>query len=100
MIAFNEVSLLRQSKQTCSVTIKIKKKIFLKELIGDGVVVSTPIGSTGYNSSLGGPQLNLNSNKFVITPISPFYPRRWKYKVLDQNLTIEIINKKKIGQFH
>ena len=91
-IAINEVSLLRQSKQTSSLQILNRNKILIKKLIADGVLVSTPAGSTAYNLSVHGPILSLNSKKIAITPISPFRPRRWKGKILSSSSLIKIIN--------
>ena len=91
-IAVNEVSLLRQSKQTASLQIKNGKKILIKKLVSDGVMVSTPAGSTAYNLSVYGPILSLNSNKLAITPISPFRPRRWKGKIVNDTSIIKIEN--------
>ena len=92
LIAINELSLLRQTKQTVSLQIKINKRILLKKLIGDGLIVCTPAGSTAYNLSVHGPILSLNSNKLAITPISPFRPRRWKGKTTHQTNKINILN--------
>ena len=64
----------------------------LNKLIGDGVLISTPAGSTAYNLSVHGPILSLNSEKLAITPISPFRPRRWKGKIVSNKLTISIKN--------
>ena len=89
-IAINEVSLLRQSKQTASLNIMIGKKILLRKLVCDGVIISTPAGSTAYNLSVGGPILSLNSKKLAITSISPFRPRRWKGKVVKSSSKIFI----------
>ena len=91
-IAINEVSLLRQSRQTASLRIENNKKILIKRLISDGVLVSTPAGSTAYNLSVHGPILSLDSKKIAITPISPFRPRRWKGKILSSSSIIKIIN--------
>jgi len=91
-IAINEVSVLRQSKQAASVKILNGKKIVIKKLVSDGVLVSTPAGSTAYNLSVHGPILDLNSKKIAITPISPFRPRRWKGKVTSEKSKINIIN--------
>jgi len=91
-IAINEVSLLRQSRQTACLQIKEGKKILIKKLISDGVLVSTPAGSTAYNLSVNGPILSLNSKKLAVTPISPFRPRRWKGKILSSTALIKIIN--------
>jgi len=85
-LAVNELSLLRQGKQTAFLKLKINNKILIKKLIGDGVLVSTPAGSTAYNLSVHGPILSLNSKKLAVTPISPFRPRRWKGRIiLDKN---------------
>ena len=90
--AINEVSLLRQGKQTSSLQILTKKRILIKKLIADGVLVSTPAGSTAYNLSIHGPILSLNSKKIAVTPISPFRPRRWKGKIMSSSSMIKIIN--------
>ena len=91
-IAINEVSILRQIRQAASVKIITGKKIIIKKLISDGILVSTPAGSTAYNLSVHGPILNLNSRKLAITPISPFRPRRWKGKIISDKSKIKIIN--------
>ena len=90
--AINEVSLFRQSRQAASLKIKCGKKILIKKLISDGVLVSTPAGSTAYNLSVHGPILSLNSKKIAVTPISPFRPRRWKGRILTSSSLIKIIN--------
>jgi len=91
-IAINEVSILRQSKQASSISITLNKKNIIKNLISDGVLVSTPAGSTAYNLSAHGPILNLDSNKLAITPISPFRPRRWKGTIISDKSKIVIKN--------
>ena len=91
-IAINEVSILRQSKQASSMSITSNKKNIIKNLIADGVLVSTPAGSTAYNLSAHGPILNLDSNKLTITPISPFRPRRWKGTIVSDKSKIIIKN--------
>ena len=91
-IAVNEVSLLRQSRQTASLQIIRNNKIMIKKLISDGVLVSTPAGSTAYNLSVSGPILSLNSRKLAITPISPFRPRRWRGKIVSASSSIKIRN--------
>ena len=91
-IAINEVSLLRQTRQAASLQIKNGKKILIKKLICDGVLISTPAGSTAYNLSVSGPILSLNSKKLAITPISPFRPRRWKGKIVSSSSVIKIKN--------
>jgi len=91
-LAINEVSILRQSRQTASLTIKYGSKTIIKKLVSDGVLVSTPAGSTAYNLSVHGPILSLNSKKLSIAPISPFRPRRWKGKVISNKTKITIEN--------
>ena len=91
-IAINEVSLLRQSRQAASLQIINGKKILIKKLICDGVLISTPAGSTAYNLSVYGPILSLNSKKLAVTPISPFRPRRWKGKIVPLSSVIKIKN--------
>ena len=92
IIAINEVSILRQSRQAASLSISNGSKKIIKNLISDGVLVSTPAGSTAYNLSVHGPILSLNSNKLSIAPISPFRPRRWKGKIVSDKLKIRITN--------
>ena len=91
-LAINEVSILRQSRQAASLSINYGSKKLIKKLVSDGVLVSTPAGSTAYNLSVHGPILSLNSKKLSISPISPFRPRRWKGKVVNDNLKITIKN--------
>jgi len=91
-IAINEVSILRQSRQAASLSIKTGKKNIIKKLISDGVLVSTPAGSTAYNLSVHGPILSLNSKKLSISPISPFRPRRWKGKIVSDRSAVIIKN--------
>ena len=91
-IAINKVSILRQSKQAASVKISNGKRTVIKKLISDGVLVSTPAGSTAYNLSVHGPILNLDSKKLTITPISPFRPRRWRGTIISEKSEINIKN--------
>ena len=91
-IAINEVSVLRQSRQAASLSIKHGSKQIIKRLVSDGVLVSTPAGSTAYNLSVHGPILSLHSRKLSIAPISPFRPRRWKAKIVSDRLKIVIKN--------
>ena len=76
-LAFNEVSLLRQTRQAAKLRILIDEKIRIAELICDGVLVSTPAGSTAYNLSAHGPILPIDAALLALTPISAFRPRRW-----------------------
>ena len=91
-LAINEVSVLRQSRQAAFLSIKQGSKQIIKKLVSDGVLVSTPAGSTAYNLSVYGPILSLHSKKLSIAPISPFRPRRWKGKVVNDRLKIIIKN--------
>jgi NAD+ kinase len=91
-IAINEVSILRQSRQAASLSIYQGSKQVIKELVSDGVLVSTPAGSTAYNLSVHGPILSLNSKKLSISPISAFRPRRWKGKIISDRSKIVIKN--------
>jgi len=91
-LAINEVSILRQSRQAASLSINHGSKKIIKELVSDGVLVSTPAGSTAYNLSVHGPILSLNSKKLSISPISPFRPRRWKGKIVSYKSKIIIRN--------
>ena len=91
-LAINEVSILRQSRQAAYISIKNGSRNIIKKLVSDGVLVSTPAGSTAYNLSVHGPILSLNSKKLSISPISPFLPRRWKGKIVSENSKIFIKN--------
>ena len=91
-IAINEVSVLRQSRQAAFLSIQTGSKTIIKKLISDGVLISTPAGSTAYNLSVHGPILSLNSKKLSISPISPFRPRRWKGKIISDKLIVKIKN--------
>jgi NAD+ kinase len=91
-LAINEVSILRQSRQAASLSIKSGSKQIIKKLVSDGVLVSTPAGSTAYNLSVHGPILSLNSKKLSISPISAFRPRRWKGRIVSDKLKIVIKN--------
>ena len=96
-LAINEVSVLRQSRQAAMLSIKSGTKYIIKKLISDGVLVSTPAGSTAYNMSVYGPILSLNSKKLSVAPISAFRPRRWKAKIVSDktNITINNLNPNK-----
>ncbi len=81
-LAFNEVSLLRQTKQAAHVRVSLNGVVKIEELICDGILVSTTAGSTAYNLSAHGPILPLGSQLLAMTPISPFRPRRWRGAIL------------------
>ncbi|MBX7457707.1 NAD kinase [Qipengyuania sp. 1NDH17] len=80
--AINEVSLLRETRQTAKIEVAVDGKVRIKELVCDGVLLSTPAGSTAYNLSADGPILPLDSQLLALTPISAFRPRRWKGAIL------------------
>ncbi len=81
-LAYNEVSLLRQTRQAAHICIELNGEVRLDELICDGVMLATPAGSTAYNFSAHGPILPLGANVMALTPIAPFRPRRWRGAVL------------------
>jgi NAD+ kinase len=81
-LAFNEVSLFRQAHQAAKIRISVDGTVRLEELICDGVLVSTPAGSTAYNLSAAGPILPINAPLLALTPISAFRPRRWRGALL------------------
>ena len=91
-IAINEISILRQSRQTASLKILSGGQKIIKKLVSDGILVSTPAGSTAYNMSVYGPILNLDSKKLSIRPISAFRPRRWKGRIVSDKSKITITN--------
>ena len=91
-IAINEISILRQSRQAATMSINSGSKQIIKKIISDGVLVSTPAGSTAYNLSVHGPILDLNSKKLAITPISPFRPRGWKGTIVSERSEVVIKN--------
>ena len=93
-LSLNEVSLLRQNRFAASFRVRIDNKIKISKLVCDGILVSTPAGSTAYNLSAHGPILPINSSLLALTPICPFRPRRWKGALVDENskITLEILN--------
>jgi NAD+ kinase len=89
-VAVNEVSLLRETRQTAKLRISIDGIVRIDELIADGALVATPAGSTAYNLSVGGPIIPLGSNLLAITPISAFRPRRWRGALLKHEARVRI----------
>ena len=92
-IAFNEVALMRQTYQAAKLMIKINNIERMNELICDGILVSTPVGSTAYNLSAHGSIIPLESKLLALTPISSFRPRRWRGALLSENAKIKFIVK-------
>jgi NAD+ kinase len=88
--AINEVSFLRETRQTAKLELLLNDRVVMPELVCDGVIVSTPAGSTAYNLSAQGPILPLDSRLLALTPISPFRPRRWRGAILPENARFEI----------
>jgi len=90
-LAFNEVSLLRQSNQAAHLRVTLNGALKLEELVCDGLLVSTPAGSTAYNLSAHGPILPLDANVLAMTPISPFRPRRWRGAILPHATRVGLV---------
>jgi NAD+ kinase len=86
--AINEVSLLRETRQTAKLEVHVDGRVVIPELVCDGVLVATPAGSTAYNLSAHGPILPLGSALVALTPISPFRPRRWRGAILPENTSV------------
>jgi NAD+ kinase len=86
--AINEVSLLRETRQTAKLEVSLNGRVVIEELVCDGVLVATPAGSTAYNLSAQGPILPLASGLLALTPISPFRPRRWRGAILPDSAII------------
>ena len=87
-LAFNEISLLRQLRQAAKIRVTVDGRVRLPELACDGVLVSTPAGSTAYNLSAHGPIVPLSANLLPLTPISPFRPRRWRGALLPSSAEV------------
>jgi len=89
-LAINEVSLLRQTRQTAKLRISIDGKVRMEELVCDGVMVATPAGSTAYNLSAHGPIIPLDARVLALTPISAFRPRRWRGALLPHTAAVRL----------
>ncbi len=89
-VAFNEVSLLRETRQAARLKISVDSVERIPELVCDGILISTPAGSTAYNLSAQGPILPLSANVLALTPISAFRPRRWRGALIPSHLDIRI----------
>lgn len=91
-LAINEVSLLRQTHNAAHINISVDGKNKLEQLICDGVLLATPVGSTAYNLSAHGPVIPLGTELMALTPISPFRPRRWRGALLPETSAVELVN--------
>lgn len=86
--AINEVSLLRETRQTAKIEVSVNGRTAMPEIACDGILVATPAGSTAYNLSAGGPILPLQAKMLALTPISPFRPRRWSGAILPDDTAV------------
>ena len=91
-LAFNEVAVTRNSNQSTNLAIEVDDIVRIENLIGDGVLVATPAGSTAYNLSAHGPIIPLGTNLLALTPISPFRPRHWRGALLPHTARVKITN--------
>lgn len=89
-LAYNEVSLLRQTRQAAQIEVSLNEQVRLEELVCDGILVATPAGSTAYNFSAMGPILPLGSAVMALTPIAPFRPRRWRGAIIRADTRIKL----------
>lgn len=94
LLAINEVSLFRQTRQAANIRVTVDHVVRIPNMVGDGIMVSTPAGSTAYNFSAGGPIIPMGANLIALTPISPFRPKRWRGALLPQHSSVylEILN--------
>lgn len=94
LLAINEVSLLRQTKQAAKLRVTVDHVVRIQEMVGDGIMVATPAGSTAYNASAGGPIMPISANVLALTPVSPFRPRRWRGALLprDSSVYFEVLD--------
>jgi NAD+ kinase len=89
-LAFNDVSLIRNSSKIAKIKIEINGKTRIDELLGDGCLISTPAGSSAYNLSLRGPVIPVGARVLALTPISPYRPRRWRGALLNNDVKINL----------
>jgi NAD+ kinase len=88
--AFNEVSLLRETRQAAKLRISVDGVVRLDELMADGILLATPVGSTAYNLAAHGPIVPLDAEILALTPISAFRPRRWRGALLSHRAAVRI----------
>jgi len=89
-LAFNDVSIIRNSAKIAKIKIQINGKTRIKEFLGDGCLISTPAGSSAYNLSVRGPVIPVGAQVLALTPISPYRPRRWRGALLNNNAKITL----------
>lgn len=89
-LAFNEVSMLRETRQAAKIEVKVDGRVRLEELICDGILLATPAGSTAYNLSVNGPILPIDAALLALTPISAFRPRRWRGALLSHTARLRL----------
>ena len=89
-VAFNEVALLRQQKQAAHIHIEVDGRVRMERMVGDGILVATPAGSTAYNLSAHGPVIPLGAEVMALTPISAFRPRRWRGALLKSGAEVKL----------
>lgn len=87
-LAINEISLFRQTRQAANIRVTVDHVVRIPNMVGDGIMVSTPAGSTAYNYSAGGPIIPLEASLIALTPISPFRPRRWRGALLPEKASV------------
>ena len=88
-LAFNEISLYRQTRQAAHIQVIVDGKVRLEKLVADGILLATPVGSTAYNLSAHGPVLPIGAGILALTPISAFRPRRWRGALLKAHAKVE-----------
>ena len=89
-LAFNDVSMIRNSPRIAKIKVQVNNKIRIKEFLGDGCLISTPAGSSAYNLSLRGPVIPVGAQVLALTPISPYRPRRWRGALLNNDVKITL----------
>ena len=89
LLAYNEAALFRENRPTAHIEVKVNGVVRIDKLNGDGVLVSTPMGSTAYSYSAGGPILPLSANLLAVTPLNPFRPRNWRGALISNREAIE-----------
>ena len=89
-LAFNDVSMIRNSPRIAKIKVQVNNKTRIKEFLGDGCLISTPAGSSAYNLSLRGPVIPVGAQVLALTPISPYRPRRWRGALLNNDVKITL----------